>query len=64
LTRQQVKERLPYGAGKTLAQRTGRHPAHVSQVLAGKRPDRKVAVAVARMLGTSLADLPAEFYAG
>lgn len=63
MNRQQVRQRLRHGDVKRLATRTGRTSGHVSQVLSGKRPDRKVAVSLARMLGVSLAELPAEYYA-
>ena len=63
LTRQQVRDRLRFGDVARIATRTGRTRGHVSQVLSGKRADRKVAVALARMLGVRLNDLPAELYA-
>ena len=62
LTRQQVRERLRFGDVALIAARTRRTRGHVSQVLSGKRADRKVAVALARMLGVRLSDLPVELY--
>lgn len=63
MTCQQVRERLPHGAVSLIAKRTGTTPGHVSQVLSGKRSDRKVAVAAARMLRVRLEQLPTELYA-
>jgi hypothetical protein len=62
LTVQQVRDRLQYGDITRIARRTGRAQGHVSQVVAGTRPDRKVAVAIARMWRLRLADMPAEMY--
>lgn len=63
LTVQQVRERLRHGDVTRLAKRAGRTQGHVSQVLAGMRADRKVAVALARMWRMPLSELPPELYA-
>lgn len=63
MTLQQVRERLRHGDVSLIAKRAGRAQGHVSQVLAGTRPDRKVAVALARMWRIRLADLPPQLYA-
>lgn len=63
LTVQQVRERLRHGDVTRIAKKAGRAQGHVSQVLAGIRPDRKVAVVIARMLRVRLSELPPELYA-
>lgn len=63
MTLQQVRERLRHGDVTRLAKRAGRTQGHVSQVLSGSRPDRKVAVALARMWQMPLSELPPELYA-
>lgn len=63
MTVQQVRERLKHGDVTRIAKRTSRTQGHVSQVLSGIRPDRKVAVVLARMLRVRLSDLPPELYA-
>lgn len=61
LSKHEVKERLGYGALTQIAKATGRALGHVSQVVNGKRPDRKVARAIARRLRLKLIDLPPEY---
>ena len=51
MSRWERKAALPYGAAKQIAERLGVAEPHVSQVLHGKRRDRRVEVAIARMIG-------------
>ena len=62
LSKYDRKERLGYGAAKQIAVATGRSEGHVSQVLSGKRSDRKVEVAVARRLQMPVAEVFPEYY--
>jgi predicted nucleic acid-binding Zn ribbon protein len=63
MTCQQLREYLRHGDVSLIARRTGRTVGHVSQVLSGKRPDRKVAVALARRIRVRLEQLPSQLYA-
>jgi hypothetical protein len=50
MSRWDRKALLPHGAVTQIAQRTGRAKSHVSSVIHGHRRDRRVEVAVARLL--------------
>jgi hypothetical protein len=50
LSRWERKQLLPYGAVTAIAQKLGRSKGHVSQVISGHRRDRRVEVAVARII--------------
>lgn len=62
LTKYEVKERLGHGSVNEIAAKVGLSKSHVSRVLNEQRPDRRVAVVVARRLRVRLADLPERFY--
>lgn len=62
LTKHEVKERLGHGAMQQIATELGLSKSHVSRVLNEERPDRRVAVRVARRLRAKLADLPPRYY--
>lgn len=62
LTKHEVKERLGHGSMKQIAAVAGLSKSHVSRVLNEERPDRRVAVIVARRLRVKLIDLPVRMY--
>ena len=57
LSNDEIKKRLGYGAVTEIAKRTSRTKGHVSQVINGKRRDRKVEVAAARKLGMKVEEV-------
>lgn len=63
LSKWERKERLGHGAATKIAEKVGRSQPHVSRVISGERPDRKVEVAVARMLGLPVTEVFPEYYA-
>lgn len=57
LSRWDRKALLPHGAVTQIASRTGRAKSHVSSVIHGHRRDRRVEVAVARLLRLPVDDV-------
>lgn len=51
MTRWERKAALGHGAVREIAKRTGKSESHTSHVINGNRRDRKIEVAVARMVG-------------
>jgi hypothetical protein len=51
LSRLERKDKLGHGGGKLIAKREKKSLSYVSQVLNGRRRNRKIEVAIARRLG-------------
>ena len=57
LTRWEIKAALGHGGAKEIARRVGKSAPQVSEVIAGRRRDRAVEVAIARKIGKPVAEV-------